>query len=272
VSAISGNDHGDSVAFVTGGGSGIGRATAVALAAGGARVAVFDIAVASAETVVGEIRASGGVAMAISGDTASEPDVAAAFAASEAELGACTILVTAAAILNDFAPIDAIGADEFDRVLAVNLRGPFLAMKHALPQMRRAGGGAIVCVASVNGYLGEIGLSAYCASKGGLVNLVRAASLDLAREGIRVIAVCPSVTDTPLLRNRIAALPNPEEIVAERAERHPLGRLLEPEDTAQVIAWLVSPAAAGITGAVIPVDAGVSAGWEAYHTPAWLRS
>jgi len=258
------------VAFVTGGGSGIGRATAHLLARRGASVAVFDIAANSAERVAREIRDDGGTSIAIIGDTSSEADVAAALERSAAELGDCDVVVTAAAILNDFAGVDAIPAKEFDQVIAVNLRGPFLVIKHAVPQLRRSGRGVIVCIASVDGYFGEIGLSAYCASKGGVINLVRAAALDLAREGIRVNAVCPSVTDTPLLRNRIASLPNPDEILAERAERHPLGRLLRPEDSAGAIGWLISPEAAGVTGAIIPVDAGVGAGWEAYHAPAWL--
>jgi NAD(P)-dependent dehydrogenase (short-subunit alcohol dehydrogenase family) len=259
-----------SVAFVTGGGSGIGRAAARLLATRGASVAIFDIAAPSAEQVVGEIRDEGGTAIAIVGDTSSEADVSAALDRSAAELGDCDIVVTAAAILNDVAGVDAIPAEEFDQVIAVNLRGPFLVMRHAVPQMRRVGHGVIVCIASVDGYFGEIGLSAYCASKGGVINLVRAAALDLAREGIRVNAVCPSVTDTPLLQKRIASLPNRVEILAERAERHPLGRLLQPEDTAGAIGWLVSPDAAGVTGAIVPVDAGLSAGWEAYHTPVWL--
>lgn len=259
-----------SVAFVTGGGSGIGRATALLLARRGARVAIFDIAANSAEQVALEIRDEGGRSIAIAGDTSSEREVAAALERSSEELGDCEVVVTAAAILNDFAGVDAIPAEEFDRVIAVNLRGPFLVIKHAVPQMRRAGGGVIVCIASVDGYFGEIGLSAYCASKGGVINLVRAASLDLAREGIRVNAVCPSVTDTPLLQNRLAGLPNRAEIMAERAERHPLGRLLRPEDSAGAIGWLVSAEAAGVTGAIIPVDAGVGAGWEAYHAPAWI--
>jgi NAD(P)-dependent dehydrogenase (short-subunit alcohol dehydrogenase family) len=260
-----------SVAFVTGGGSGIGRATALALADRGCDVAIFDIVEKSAKAVAAELTASGRRSVAIVGDTSSEADVAAALDRTAAELGEPAIVVTAAAILNDFAGVDAIPAKEFDRVVAVNLRGPFLVIRNAVPHMRRAGGGSIVCIASVDGFMGEIGLSAYCASKGGVLNLVRAASLDLAREGIRVNAVCPSVTDTPLLRARIAPLPNREEILAERAERHPLGRLLQPEDSARTIAWITSDEAAGITGAVIPVDAGVSAGWEAYHTPAWLE-
>ena len=261
---------GASVAFVTGGGSGIGRATALLLAGRGASVAVFDIAAESAEQVAREIRDEGGSSIAIVGDTSSETDVESALARSAAELGDCDVVVTAAAILNDFAGVDAIPAKEFDQVIAVNLRGPFLVIKHAVPQMRRSGRGVIVCIASVDGYFGEIGLSAYCASKGGVINLVRAAALDLAREGIRVNAVCPSVTDTPLLQKRLAPLANRAEILAERAERHPLGRLLRPEDSAGAIGWLVSEEAAGVTGAIIPVDAGVGAGWEAYHAPAWL--
>jgi NAD(P)-dependent dehydrogenase (short-subunit alcohol dehydrogenase family) len=260
----------DTVAFVTGGGSGIGRATALALAERGADVAVFDISGGSAEAVAAEIRVRGRRAEAIVGDASSESDVAEALDRTAGQLGPPRMAVTAAAILNDFAGIDAVPATEFDRVIAVNLRGPFLVIKYAVPYMRRAGGGSIVCIASVDGYMGEVGLSAYCASKGGVINLVRAAAMDLAREGIRVNAVCPSVTDTPLLRARIAPLPNRDEILAERAERHPLGRLLQPEDSAKTIAWVISDEAAGITGAVIPVDAGVSAGWEAYHTPAWL--
>jgi NAD(P)-dependent dehydrogenase (short-subunit alcohol dehydrogenase family) len=167
-------------------------------------------------------------------------------------------------------PIDTLPIEEWDRVMGINLRGAFLVMRQAIPHLRAHGGGTITAIASVDGLVAETGLAAYCASKAGLINLVRTVALDSAREGIRVNAVCPSATDTPMIRSRMDTLPDGQAILEAIAERHPIRRLLDPSEIAATVAFLSSRAASGITGAAITVDLGLLAGWEAYRRPAWL--
>ena len=111
----------------------------------------------------------------------------------------------------------------------------------------------------------------YCVSKGALLNLARAAAVDLARDSIRVNCVCPSVTKTPLLDGRLATIPNGDEVLRAYAERHPLGRVLTPRDIASAIAYLASPVATGITGIALPVDAGIGATWDNFRDPPWVN-
>jgi NAD(P)-dependent dehydrogenase (short-subunit alcohol dehydrogenase family) len=261
-----------STAFVSGGGSGIGRETALTLADLGADVAVFDITPGAAETVAEAIRGVGRRAVGIEGDAAAESDVVRAFETARTELGDVDIAVACAGILGDYQPIDATTVEHFDRVLAVNVRGSFLLIREAIPQMRRRGHGALIVLSSLDGLQAEPGMASYCTSKGALLNLARAAALDLAREGITVNAVCPSVTFTPLLEGRLATLPDGDAVLATYAARHPLGRVLTSRDIASTIAFLVSPLATGITGTAVPVDAGKGAAWDDYSTPPWLAS
>lgn len=269
-SRFPGMDLTGSIALVTGGGSGIGRETALSLADLGADVAVLDITAAAAASVAAEIRAAGRRSVACVGDVASEDVVQAAFEAARTELGDCDIAVACAGILGDYQAIDSTSVEHFDRVMAVNVRGSFLTIREAVPQMRRRGHGAIVLLSSLDGLQAEAGMASYCTSKGALLNLARAASLDLAREAITVNAVCPSVTLTPLLEGRLATLPDGDAVLASYAAKHPLGRVLMPRDIAATIAFLVSPLATGITGAAFPVDAGKGATWDHYATPPWL--
>ncbi len=259
-----------STALVTGGGSGIGLETALTLADLGAHVAVFDIDGSAAESAAERIRAIGRQGVAIAGDAASESDVCGAFETARAALGDLDIAVACAGILGDYQAIDATSVEHFDRVMAVNVRGSFLVIREAIPQMRRRGRGAIIVLSSLDGLQAEPGMASYCTSKGALLNLARAAALDVAREGITVNAVCPSVTLTPLLEGRLATLPDGDAVLASYAAKHPLGRVLTPRDIAAVIAFLVSPLASGITGTAVPVDAGKGAAWDSYTTPPWL--
>jgi NAD(P)-dependent dehydrogenase (short-subunit alcohol dehydrogenase family) len=261
-----------SVAFVSGGGSGIGRETAQTLADLGADVAVFDITPGAAQTVADAIGATGRRSVGIVGDAASEDDVRNAFEITRSNLGDVDIAVACAGILGDYQPIDATTVDHFDRVQAVNVRGSFLLIREAIPQMRRRGHGALIVLSSLDGLQAEPGMASYCTSKGALLNLARAAALDLARERITVNAVCPSVTFTPLLEGRLATLPDGDAVLATYAARHPLGRVLTSRDIAATIAFLVSPLATGITGTAVPVDAGKGAAWDDYSTPPWLAS
>lgn len=257
--------------LVTGGASGIGRACALRYAREGAAVAVFDRQEAAADAVAREARELGArSAVRMVGDAASPEDVERCFARVKATLGPIDTLVIAAGVGTVYGPVDALSIEEWDRVLGVNLRGAFLAMRQALPQLRHNGGGTITAIASVDGLSAETGLAAYCVSKAGLVNLVRTVALDSAREGIRVNAVCPSATDTPMIRARMDTLPDGDAILAAIAERHPIGRLLDPTEIADTVAFLSSRAASGITGAAVTVDLGLLAGWEAYRRPGWL--
>lgn len=267
-----GLDLAGSVALVTGGGSGIGLETVLTLADLGADVAIFDLVGDSAEAAADGVRAAGRRSVAITGDAASEGDVVGAFETVRAELGDVDIAIACAGILGDYGPIDRTSVEHFDRVMAVNVRGSFLVIREAVPHMRRRGRGALIVLSSLDGLQAEPGMASYCTSKGALLNLARAAALDLARERITVNAVCPSVTLTPLLEGRLATLPDGDAVLASYAAKHPLGRVLQPRDIAATIAFLVSPLASGITGVAVPVDAGKGAAWDDYKTPSWLSA
>jgi NAD(P)-dependent dehydrogenase (short-subunit alcohol dehydrogenase family) len=258
------------VALVTGGASGIGLETALTLADLGADVAVFDRDAEGAAAAARRIEAAGCRAVVAVGDVGSEEDVVRGFAAARDALGDISVAVACAGILGDYGPIDRADVATFDEVLGVNVRGSFLVIRAAAEQMRRRGGGSIVLLSSLDGLQAEHGMSAYCTSKGALLNLARAAALDLAREHIRVNAVCPSVTLTPLLEGRLATLPDGEAVLSRYAAKHPLGRVLVPRDIASSIAFLASPLADGITGTSLAVDAGIGATWDSYETPPWL--
>jgi len=250
--------------LVTGGASGIGRAVALRFATAGAAVAILDSDAERADEVVRELRDLGvRTAIRLVGDTSVPEEVERCFLRARATLGPIDACVIAAGVGTTYGPVDQLPIEEWDRVMGTNLRGAFLVMRQAIPQLRARGGGTITAVASVDGLAAETGLAAYCASKAGLINLVRTVALDTAREGIRVNAVCPSATDTPMIRSRMDTLPDGEALLAAIAERHPMGRLLDPTEVAETVAFLASRAASGITGAAIEVDLGLMAGWEA---------
>jgi NAD(P)-dependent dehydrogenase (short-subunit alcohol dehydrogenase family) len=257
-------------ALVTGAASGIGLETALTLADLGADVAVFDRNAEGAEAAASRVRAAGRRSVAVIGDVGSEGDVTRAFATTREQLGDVSVAVACAGILGEYGPVDRTPTAMFDEVLGVNVRGAFLVIGAAASQMRRRGGGSIVLLSSLDGLQAEHGMAAYCTSKGALLNLARAASLDLAREGIRVNAVCPSVTLTPLLEGRLATLPDGDAVLAGYAAKHPLGRVLSSRDIASAIAFLSSQLASGITGTSLAVDAGLGATWDDYKAPPWL--
>ena len=257
-------------ALVSGAASGIGLETALTLADLGADVAVFDRDAEGAAAAVARIEEAGRRSVAAVGDVGSEEDVLRGFATAREALGDVGVAVACAGILGDYGPIDRSDVDTFDGVLGVNVRGSFLVIRAAAEQMRRRGAGSIILLSSLDGLQAEHGMAAYCTSKGALLNLARAAALDLARERIRVNAVCPSVTLTPLLEGRLATLPDGDAVLARYAAKHPLGRVLMPRDIAAAIAFLASPLADGITGTSLSVDAGIGATWDWYETPPWL--
>lgn len=246
------------VALLTGAGGGIGRATALALAARGARVACADVDAGAAEATAAAVREAGTEALALTVDTVDDDAVAAAVAACEERFGGLDAVAALAAVEGDIAPVESYDPATFDRVLAVNVRGVFLTLRHALPALRRRGGGSVVTVASQAGLRGVPGLSGYVASKHAVVGLTRGVALEAAGDGIRVNCVCPGPTDTRMMRGIEdvvrAAGGDPSGFV----DRIPVGRYGEPDEIAAVIAWLLLDAPPFLTGAEVPVDGGMT--------------
>lgn len=157
-----------------------------------------------------------------------------------------------------------LSEENWQSVFDTNVFGPARALKHVVPRMAARGGGAVVFVNSCDGVVGEQNLAAYCASKGAGLQLMRAVALDHARQGIRSNAVCPGSINTPFFMKHVYAAPDPDGFLKAKTQRHPAGRLLQPEDIASVIDFLASPVSLGMTGAVVPVDGGLTAAYDFY--------
>lgn len=242
------------VAFVTGGATGIGRATALAFAADGARVVVADIAAAGAETVA-VIRSAGGEATYVCGDVAEPADVVSMIAAAVRWGGRIDCAFNNAGIEGVRAPLAEQTDDAWARVVAVNLSGVRHCLKHELAHMAaRPGSGAIVNCASILGHVGYAQASAYVAAKHGVIGLTRAAALEVAPHGIRVNAISPAFVETPML-TRAGVLATPETRAAAEA-LHPLGRLGRPEEIAMAVLFLCCDEASFVTGAALAADGG----------------
>jgi 3-oxoacyl-[acyl-carrier protein] reductase len=240
-------DFNGKVVLVTGGGNGIGAATCRAFALAGARVAVIDRDGTAGEAVAAEI---GNAASAHALDVAAFASLAGAIAA---KAGGIDVLVNSAGTITR-QTIANMPTEDWDRVLAVNLRGPFNGVQAAIPYMKARGGGAIVNVASVAGKRISFGGGAnYTASKAGLIGFTRHAAYELAPDHIRVNAVCPGPTATAFGGGQVPSA----ERKAMRAKKIPLGRMVEPEDIADVVLFLASDAARMCTGIAVDVDGGV---------------
>lgn len=240
------------VALVTGGSAGIGRATARAFAEAGAAVVVADVDEAGGEAVARELRDAGRDARFVRADVSQATDVARLITETVAAFGQLDCAHNNAGILGSVARLAETPEEEFDRLLAINLKGVWLCLKEEILQMQRqGGGGAIVNTASIAGIRGSGWLPIYSTTKHGVVGLTRAAALGYAGEGIRVNAICPGyvdtqmVTNTPLLQQRAA-------------ERTPMGRLATPEEIAAAVVWLCSDAAVYMTGETMVLDGGVT--------------
>jgi meso-butanediol dehydrogenase / (S,S)-butanediol dehydrogenase / diacetyl reductase len=243
------------VALVTGAGSGIGRAIALALAAEGAKVAVVDRVAERAERVASEVEARSGVGMAQGADVSVESDVEQAVSATVAALGPVSVLVNNASRGTGDGVLQ-IDRQTWDGVLAVALTGAFLFTRATLPGMLERGGGVILNVASVNG-LTSLGQEAYSAAKAGLISLTRSVAVRYGRQGVRCNVLAPATVRTPAWDARLRQDPS---IFDRLAAWYPLGRVGEPEDVAAAALFLCSDEAAWITGVVLPVDGGLLAG------------
>jgi NAD(P)-dependent dehydrogenase (short-subunit alcohol dehydrogenase family) len=242
-------------ALITGGGGGIGRATALAFAREGARVAVADIAADAARETVALVNAGGGQAISLAGEVASDAEVRALIEGVVAAYGRLDCAFNNAGIAGW--QVEAAGKktadwseEAFDRMIAVNLKGVWLCLRHEIPQMLAQGGGAIVNTGSIAGLAGLPTSSAYVAAKHGVVGLTKTAAIEYAEAGIRVNAVCPGYIATRMT----------EEVMSRRGAtilaQTPLRRMGRPEEIAEMVAWLCSDRASYVTGAAYNVDGG----------------
>ena len=243
------------VAIVTGGGSGIGRASAVRFAREGARVTVVDLDAAAADAVAGEIAREGGAAFGVVGDASREDDVATMVERTVQAYGSPTVLVNSAAT-SSFGTLAESPVQELDRVMRVNVGSAWICARAVVPLMRAAGSGAIVNLSSITGIVGAPGMAAYSTSKGAVITLTRTLALELAEEGIRVNCICPASIDTPMLQASFDRQADPQAARARNVKRHPLGRLGTAEDVANLALFLASDEAAFITGGTYVVDGG----------------
>lgn len=246
------------VALVTGGGSGIGQATALRLAEEGARLVVADITIDGGEKTVAQIKAAGGEAIFVRTDVTKEADCAALVAAALKQYGKLDIAFNNAGIVGYPLLTADYGLANWQRVIDVNLTGVFNCMTHEIQAMKQAGGGSIINTASIMGLRGAVGGAAYCAAKHGVVGLTRAAALEYGRKNIRINAVCPGYVETPMTVGEDSIFPaNKLEAGLDRA---PIRRMATPAEIGEAVVWLASDKASYVTGISIPVDGGVMAG------------
>ncbi len=249
-----GNRFGGRTAIVTGAASGIGRATAMRLAADGAAVACLDVADAVDETVAA-ITDVGGTAFGTRVDVRDASSVAEAVQAVETELGPVRILANIAGVLR-FAHTHEASVDDWDLLVDVNLKGPFLMSRAVIPGMLQHGGGAIVNVASSAGVFGQAYTAAYCASKGGVVQLTRALAWEYVKRGIRVNAIAPGGVETAMTSR--VDFPDDMDWSLMQKNMAPDNWMITPDEPAGLIAFLASDEAAAITGTIVPIDHGIT--------------
>ena len=245
------------VAIVTGGASGIGRATALLLAGEGIRLVVADVGEAGGEETANLIRTRGGEAVFVRTDVTKDSDCAALVATALERFGRLDIAFNNAGVIGYAAFTADYGVENWQRVIDVNLTGVFNCMTHEIRAMK-AKGGAIVNTASIMGKLGAPGGSAYCAAKHGVIGLTRAAALEYGRDGIRINAVCPGYVETAMTVGAGAIFP--QRKLQAGIDRAAIRRMASPDEVAAAVAWLVSEKSAFVTGEALTVDGGVSAG------------
>jgi meso-butanediol dehydrogenase / (S,S)-butanediol dehydrogenase / diacetyl reductase len=243
---------------VTGGASGLGEAIVGRFAGDGDRVVIADVDELRARQVADNLTAVGRKAEAMTVDVTSEGEVAAMVDGLVERHGRLDALVCSAAIETRASVVDCTD-DDWQRVLDVNAKGPFLCMKHGIPAIANSGGGAVVLLGSVLGAIGSPGYAAYCASKGALHNLAKQAAIEHAPEGVRVNVVSPSAADAGLFARVADESSDPAAMRAMVARYTPMQRLGEADEIAATVAFLCSPGAGFISGTVIPVDGGMAA-------------
>ena len=249
------NNFDGKVALVTGGSSGIGRATAIAFAKAGAKVVIADVDAEGGNETVRMVKELDGEAIFIKADVSKSAEVEALIDKAVQSYGELHCAVNNAAIEGPTTLTVDHTEEEWDSVIDTNLKGVWLCMKYEIPQMLRQGGGVIVNVSSDCGLVGTERTAAYTASKHGVIGLTKTAAIEYAKAGIRVNAVCPGAIDTPMMK-RVSAL-GPRE--AHIIERSPAGRMATPEEIAMPVVWLCSEAASFVIGHAMCVDGGLFA-------------
>lgn len=240
------------VALVTGGASGIGRATAVKFAIEGASVVVADVDQRGGQETVRMVKECGSEGIFVRADVSVESDVIALVETTIATYGKLDYAVNNAGIEGKSAPTAKLASDDFDRTIAINLRGVWLCMKYELPHLLETRG-AIVNMASIAGIVGFAGNAAYVASKHGVIGLTKTAALEYSKLGVRVNVISPGVIMTPMVE-RVGELEG--EILEALEAMHPIGRTGTSEEVAEAVLWLCSPKSSFVTGVTLPVDGG----------------
>ncbi len=246
----------DKVVLITGGGSGIGRATALLFAKAGAKLAIADIDAQSGQETAEFITSHGSEAIFMQTDVSQADQVLNMIEETVARYGRIDCAFNNAGIEGETKRTMDVTEDDFDRIIAVNLKGVWLCMKYELEQMVRQGHGSIVNTASVAGLVGAHSLPVYAASKHGVVGLTRSAAVEYARKGIRVNAVCPAVIRTPMVERAMDAFPKLKEAMVGN---NPSKRLGEADEVAEAVLWLCSDASSFTNGATLTVDGGLTA-------------
>lgn len=241
------------VALVTGGGSGLGQAASRILAERGARIVVADVDEAGGAATVGQCEQAGSEAVFVRTDVTSELDVQTAVGTAVERWGRLDAALNNAGTTGPTKPVADYTLEEWNAVIALNLTGVFLCLKHEIPQMVSQGGGAIVNTSSGAGLVGFAGLPGYVASKHGVLGLTKAAALEYVTAGVRVNAVCPGSTRTPMLEGWMGGNPDIERAMEQSA---PIGRLARPDEIAEAMVWLLSDAASFVVGHAFAVDGG----------------
>jgi len=251
------------VAWISGGSSGIGEATAKLFAAEGAKVALVDVQVERGQQVVSKILSHGGQAIYLEVDVSKGNQVARSIDKTVRQFGGLQIVVNCAGVVH-VGPLHEYHEEEWDYLMGVNLKSIFFSLKYGLEHLRQNKRSYVVNIGSVSGFVGQANTTAYTTSKHAVIGLTRSIALDYAVEGIRCNNICPGITDTPMLRYHLNTTPDPEEALANRLRRVPMGIALKPMDIAKAALYFSCEDSAGITGTSLVIDGGYTsaAEWE----------